>query len=135
MTQQICPQCRQTNELSDEFCRRCGRALALQPVPYRHRSAMTVGGGSLLPAPTMKQVAQAVTVSLVALAAEVGIVLLRRRIARMSVTDGRSVIIPKDNRQVTPSGNAIVSRRVVQFWRKGRMTGQVVEQSIYQEFD
>jgi len=96
---------------------------------------MTVGGGSLLPAPTMKQVAQAVTVSLVALAAEVGIVLLRRRIARMSVTDGRSVIIPKDNRQVTPSGNAIVSRRVVQFWRKGRMTGQVVEQSIYQEFD
>lgn len=135
MTQQICPQCRQTNELSDEFCRRCGRALAIQPAPFRHRSAMTVGAGSLLPAPTMRQVGQAVAVSLVALAAEVGLVLLRRRIARMSVSEPRSVAIPKGDRQVTPSGNAIVSRRVVQFWRKGRMTGQVVEQSIYQDFD
>lgn len=135
MTQQICPHCRQTNELSDQFCRHCGRALALQPASFRHRSAMTVGGGSLLPAPTTKQVLQAVTVSLVALAAEVGIVLLRRRIARMSVNERQPVAITKSDRQVTPTGNAIVSRRIVQFWRKGRLTGQVVEQSIYQDFD
>jgi hypothetical protein len=96
---------------------------------------MTVGGGSLLPAPTTKQVLQAVTVSLVALAAEVGIVLLRRRIARMSVNERQPVAITKSDRQVTPTGNAIVSRRIVQFWRKGRLTGQVVEQSIYQDFD
>ncbi len=135
MTQQICPHCRQTNELSDQYCRRCGQALALQPATFRHRSVMTVGSGSLLPAPSMKQVGQAVAVSLVALAAEVGLVLLRRRIERMSLNERGPVAITKSDRQVTPTGNAIVSRRVVQFWRKGRLTGQVVEQSIYQDFD
>ena len=135
MTQQICPQCRQANKLGDQFCSRCGRPLALVYTPERSRSAMTVGNGNMLPALSLRQVGGAVAVSLVALAAEVGLIWLRRRVRRLEQQGEKQVaLVPKRDTQEL-NNTTIVSRRVTQFWRRGRLTRQVVEQAVYEDFE
>lgn len=135
MTMQICPQCRQANELNSRYCARCGGPLAIEHIPSQHRSLITVGNGSLLPAPSMRQVGRAVAVSLVALAAEVGIILLRRRVAQMGRSVEKPIAVVPRSKEISPAQNAIVSKRIVQFWRKGRLSGQLVEHSVYQDFE
>lgn len=135
MTQQICPQCRQANKLGDQFCSRCGRPLALVYTPERSRSAMTVGNGNMLPALSLRQVGGAVAVSLVALAAEVGLIWLRRRVRRLEQQVEKPLAIVPKAKAPAPQNTTIISRRVTQLWRRGRLSGQVVEHTVYEEFE
>ena len=138
MTQQICASCRHPNNLDDQFCARCGQSLMPFSLASRNRPAMTVGSGSLLPAPALKQVGQAVAVSLLAIAAEAGLAWLRRRVRQMDQPGGNRkeksmALVPRPQR---PEGRkTILSQRVVQVWRDGRLSGQLVEQSVWQELE
>lgn len=139
MTQQICASCRHPNNLDDQFCARCGQSLMPFSLASRNRPAMTVGSGSLLPAPALKQVGQAVAVSLLAIAAEAGLAWLRRRVRQMDQPAGKEktmALVPRPQRLQRPEERkTILSWRVVQVWRDGRLSGQLVEQSVWQELE
>ena len=131
MTQQICPNCRQANSLDNQFCARCGQSLSPYVLGPRRDTAMTVGSGRLLPGPTMKQVGQAVAVSLVALAAEASVAWLRRRVRQMSAPPpAQTAVVPRPGKS---QPKTVVSQRTVQVWQNGRLTGQLEEQSVWQE--
>ena len=133
MTQKICPRCQQENALDNDFCGRCGARLdtALAPRP---QSQLTIGAGSRLPMPVVKQAVRAAAVSLLALAADAGLAWLRRRgEPQPTPTVIRPAPLQKEEKQLPASsrGVTIFSRRVVQVWERGRLRGEGVEESVW----
>jgi hypothetical protein len=134
-TRQLCPYCQYANELENQFCGQCGKQLGGHIPAGSRSSAITVGNGSLLPAPSLKQVGQAVAVSLVALAAEAGLILLRRRLnhlRRPAAPAEPQALVPQ---QPQTQPRTVLSQRIVQVWQNGRLTGRLSEQSIWQELE
>jgi hypothetical protein len=135
MVQQLCPDCQANNPLENDYCGRCGANLQQALVPYRD-SPLSIGDSRFL-APSLGQVGRAVAVSLVALAAEVGLSWLRRRVTRIDeVSPSRkrptTAIVPRESPLRRASTRTIFSQRFVQIWEDGRLKGQGVEQSIWQ---
>jgi hypothetical protein len=136
MVEQICARCDAGNPLDSDYCARCGaplRAGALQRVIPGELSA---GSRSLLPSPSMRQVGQAVAVSLAALVAEAGLGWLRRRLmqsAEPPAPRASSTALvgpigrPAARRQVT-----ISAHRIIRIWQRGELTTAAEEHSFWQ---
>lgn len=143
MLERKCPQCEATNAWENVLCASCGAALVRDSIVVSRRSGL-VPAATRLPAP-VKQVGQAVAVSLAALVAEAGISWLRRRVA----TDGRLprrtaapekpkavALYPNAPAQVQPRRRTTVwQQRVTEVWRHGRLEGRQVERTVYRQED
>jgi hypothetical protein len=131
MLEQICPQCDAGNPMQNRYCSECGAPLQ-QPLVAGHKRELTAGRDRLLPAASWQQVGRAVAVSLAALAAEAGLAWLRRRVAQLdepqapAPAEETAAIVP--GRSIT----TITGRRVVRVWQHGRLSGQVVEDAVWQ---
>ncbi|MDT8305980.1 MAG: zinc ribbon domain-containing protein [Anaerolineae bacterium] len=135
MTQKLCPACAAPNALENRFCGRCGSRLE-QPLVAPRRQELTIGRGSLLPAPTLRQVGRAAAASLVAIAAEAGLAWLRRRAESVTParqTGGKAERVLPSKATPAPGGrvSAIFGRRVVRRWQQGRHGQETVEEEVW----
>src|SRR3954471_11165125 len=78
MVERICPACQQANPIDDRFCGKCGGPLERQ-LPVRLADTRLTIAGRNLPI-TWQQLGKTVALSAAALAADVGLAWLRRRI-------------------------------------------------------
>src|SRR6478609_7316555 len=78
MVERICPACQQANPIDDRFCGKCGAPLDRQ-LPVRLADTRLTIAGRNLPI-TWQQLGKTVALSAAALAADVGLAWLRRRI-------------------------------------------------------
>src|SRR3954468_2607709 len=78
MVERICPACQQANPIDDRFCGKCGVPLDRQ-LPVRLADTRLTIAGRKLPI-TWQQLGKTVALSAAALAADVGLAWLRRRI-------------------------------------------------------
>lgn len=142
MVERICPQCQHGNGLENRFCGNCGTPLDRNQIERREETALTIAGMALpVPAQQLKQVGQAVIVSLAALAAEAGLAWLRRRVEQISVAPPTvrpvTQVAPPTSAAITPAppvaNNAvtIVSQRVVEVWDQGVLTRQTIERTLW----
>lgn len=133
-TRQLCPYCQYANELGNQYCGQCGQSLTNYIPAGNRRSFMTVGNGNMLPTPSIKQLGQAVAVSMIALVAEAGLILIRRRlnsIKNATPKNDQVALVPEKQKQP----RTITSQRIVQIWRNGKETGRFTEQSIWQDME
>jgi hypothetical protein len=135
MTQKLCPSCAAQNALENRYCGRCGSRLD-QPLVAQRPSDLTIGRGSLLPAPTMRQVGRAAAASLLAIAAEAGLAWLRRRteqgepgiaVRRQPASSLPAKALPAPTGRVS----AIFGRRIVRRWQQGRQGQETVEEEVW----
>jgi hypothetical protein len=140
MVERICPECQHGNVLENRYCGRCGASLDRNQIEVHRDTGLTIAGHQL-PARQLKQVGQAVVVSLAALAAEAGLAWLRRRVEQINLPPKPTVhhIQPVAQptrtaiaapQQQTP-GVTIVSQRVVEVWDHGTITRQTVERTFW----
>lgn len=139
MVEQICPRCDAGNPLDNQFCGKCGTRLGSDLIVPQGRSDLTVGRGPLLPARSVRQIAGAAAVSLLALAAEAGLRWLRRRLeepirfgSRTSAVEESPVMRPEKSESSDRARTTLISRRVVRIWRQGRLAGEGLEQAWWQ---
>jgi hypothetical protein len=150
MVERICPQCQHGNPIENRFCGHCGAPMERNDlVPEQGQSSMT-NLSEQLPVP-MRQLGQAVLVSLAALAAEAGLAWLRRRIdhinhpppAQQPTTQVVSYPVaqpvmhatPQPMMTIVPAQKAarvtIQSQRTVETWEHGVLKQHTVERNIW----
>ncbi len=121
MVERICAVCHEGNPLENRFCGKCGNALE-RLLPAAPVDAPLVVAGRQLPV-TWKQVGRTVAVGAVALAAEVGLSVLRRRlngaVAPLSLArhvKGTIAAAGASESQATgaPGAVTIISERVIE---------------------
>jgi len=141
MVERICPTCQHGNSIDDRFCGKCGAPLERQMLARRPESRLTVAGRNL--PVTWQQLGKTVALSAAALAAEVGLAWLRRRIE--AGPDAPSVaplatIVPttrpaaaEPTTLARSAGNVvtIISQRVVEIWDSGDGRRQVTERHFW----
>lgn len=155
MVERICPQCHYGNPLEHRFCGRCGASLERSQLPAPQDADLPLANRPL--PETLKQVGQAVAVSLVALAADAGMAWLRRRVAQINAPQQPATmpptpaahlqpVQPVQHHVAAPSSSAalptvvvaplhdvtIHKQRVVQVWEHGTLKHQVVERTSWQ---
>lgn len=148
MVERICPACSYGNPLDNRYCGQCGATM-------EHRALPATNGAPAVPAlaqintaitPEMKQVGKAVAISLAALAAEAGMMWLRRRVERMRYTPAAQLTAPPPHAgAITPapqqttlvesshSGMVVVRQRVTQVWQQGNLTHQTTERTVWRD--
>lgn len=142
MVERICPACQHGNPLDDRFCGKCGAPLERLLPARRSDAPLTVAGHSL--PVSWKQLSKTVAISVVALAAEAGLVWLRRRIEAAPATASAAapaalarprVVAPAQIQPVpeTPAGNSvtIVSHRVIEIRDIADGAHQVIERTFW----
>jgi hypothetical protein len=140
MIERICPACQHGNPLDDRFCGTCGAALERQLPMRRPESRLAVAGRNL--PVTWQQLGKTVALSAAALAAEVGLAWLRRRIEVGPASVGSDITpaaararpaMPETTALARVGGQivTIVSQRVVEVWDGGEKTRQVVERTFW----
>ena len=139
MVEQICPRCEAGNPLGNQFCGQCGARLGSGVIVSQEPSDLTVGRGPLLPARSVRQIAGAAAVSLLALVAEAGLRWLRQRLdepirfrSGSRRPDETPVLPPENDEAAGRATMTLISRRVVRVWRQGRLAGEGVEQAWWQ---
>jgi hypothetical protein len=135
MTQKLCPACAAQNALENSFCGRCGSRLD-RPLVAQRSQELTIGRGTLLPAPALRQVGRAAAASLVAIAAEAGLAWLRRRAeSGEPPLPIRAKGTAKEPRQALPAPGGRVSamfgRRIVRRWQQGSRGQETVEEEVW----
>lgn len=145
MVERICPQCQQGNPLDNRYCGHCGMSLERDELAPRQAFSL-MAGGNTLPV-QMKQVGTTLAVSLAALAAEAGLMWLRRRMDRLSVpVTPATRIIAGDAAQpvaqaltrVSQTGSnvtTIISQRVVEVWDREGLARKTVERAVWRRED
>jgi hypothetical protein len=140
MIERICPACQHGNPLDDRFCGACGAALERQLPMRRPESRLAVAGRNL--PVTWQQLGKTVALSAAALAAEVGLAWLRRRIevgpasvaAEITPATSRARAAAPETTALARVGGQIVtvvSQRVVEVWDGGEKTRHVVERTFW----
>lgn len=123
MVERICPACQHGNSPNDRFCGKCGAPLERQ-LPMRVGDGRLVIAGRQLPV-TWGQFGRTVALSAAALAAEVGLAWLRRRIDTPPAPGmqkiSRAIPTARAAEESTAlarpqKGVTIVSERVVDVW-------------------
>ena len=136
MVERICPACQQANPIDDRFCGKCGVPLERQ-LPMRLADTRLTIAGRNLPI-TWQQLGKTVALSAAALAADVGLAWLRRRIeagpASSSTALARS--IPATPAAAAPRQAAsnivtIVSQRVIEIWDSADGKRQISERHFW----
>jgi hypothetical protein len=144
MVERICPACQQANPIDDRFCGKCGGPLERQ-LPVRLADTRLTIAGRNLPI-TWQQLGKTVALSAAALAADVGLAWLRRRIesgpaaAPSSVSTALARNIPATPTASTPSQAAgsivtIVSQRVIEIWDSGDGKRQISERHFWRRME
>ena len=140
MVERICPACQQANPIDDRFCGKCGVPLERQ-LPIRLADTRLTIAGRNLPI-TWQQLGKTVALSAAALAADVGLAWLRRRIeagpAAASTALARST--PAAPAAATPGQAAgsivtIVSQRVIEIWDRGDGKRQISERHFWRRME
>ncbi len=141
MVERICPQCQHGNALDNRFCGHCGASLDRNQIQPREETSLVLAGRQL-PVQQLKQVGQAVAVSLVALAAEAGLAWLRRRVEQINMpsqagSQPSTALVPSNRptHQPAPPSTTntvtIMSQRIVEVWEQGNLTRQTIERSFW----
>ena len=140
MVERICPACQQANPINDRFCGKCGVPLERQ-LPVRLADTRLTIAGRNLPI-TWQQLGKTVALSAAALAADVGLAWLRRRIeagpAAAPTALARSV--PPTPAAAAPGQVAgsivtIVSQRVIEIWDSGDGKRQISERHFWRRLE
>ena len=140
MVERICPACQQANPIDDRFCGKCGVPLERQ-LPVRLTDTRLTIAGRNLPI-TWQQLGKTVALSAAALAADVGLAWLRRRIeagpSAASSSLARSA--PTTPNTVAPGQAAgsivtIVSQRVIEIWDSGDGKRQISERHFWRRME
>jgi len=140
MVERICPACQQANPIDDRFCGKCGAPLERQ-LPVRLTDTRLTIAGRNLPV-TWQQLGKTVALSAAALAADVGLAWLRRRIeagpAAAPTALARSAAAPPA--AATPGRAAgsivtIVSQRVIEIWDSGDGQRQISERHFWRRME
>jgi hypothetical protein len=136
MVERICPACQQANPIDDRFCGKCGVPLERQ-LPIRLADSRLTIAGRNLPV-TWQQLGKTVALSAAALAADVGIAWLRRRIEAGPASSPTALArsIPATPAAATPHQAAssivtIVSQRVIEIWDSADGKRQISEQHFW----
>ena len=144
MVERICPACQQANPIDDRFCGKCGGPLERQ-LPVRLADTRLTIAGRNLPI-TWQQLGKTVALSAAALAADVGLAWLRRRIeagpaaAPSSMSTALARNTPSAPTGSTPSQAAgsivtIVSQRVIEIWDSGDGKRQISERHFWRRME
>lgn len=126
--QRICPQCRTSNPMDNQFCGHCGATLQAL-VPHKNRELTPYDDS----AKQLKQIGQTVAVSLLALAAEAGLAYLRRRLESNEGRPEESKALQPVERSTAPSATqpTAVSLRVTEVHHNGRLVQRTVERAAW----
>ena len=140
MVERICPTCQQANPIDDRFCGKCGVPLERQ-LPVRIADTRLTIAGRNLPI-TWQQLGKTVALSAAALAADVGLAWLRRRLeagpAATPTARARTMpTIPAATApgQVAGSIVTIVSQRVIEIWDSGDGKRQISERHFWRRME
>ncbi len=149
MVERICPQCQHGNPIENRFCGHCGAPMERSDlVPEEGQNSLT-NLTEQVPVP-MRQLGQAVLVSMAALAAEAGIAWLRRRINHINhppPTQPTTQVVtypvsqpvihatPQPMMTMVPAQRpprvTIQSQRTVETWEHGILKQQTIERNIW----
>ena len=136
MVERICPACQQANPIDDRFCGKCGVPLERQ-LPVRLADTRLAIAGRNLPI-TWQQLGKTVALSAAALAADVGLAWLRRRIEAgpSTVSTALARSIPATPAATAPNQAAgsivtIISQRVIEIWDSGDGHRQITERHFW----
>ncbi len=144
MVERICPTCQHGNPLDDRFCGKCGALLERQ-LPARRGDASLVIAGHQLPV-TWQQFGKTVALSAAALAAEIGLAWLRRRIESgpsaapaplARSTPAARPAAEASARASRPVGSVvtIVSERLIEIWESGEGRQQISERHVWRRIE
>jgi len=140
MVERICPTCEHANPVDDRFCGKCGAQMERQ-LPARIADARLTIAGRNLPV-TWQQLGKTVAISAAALAADVGLAWLRRRLdagpSATPTTLARSAPAPSE--AAAPGRTAgsivtIISQRVIEVWDSGDGKRQINEKQIWRRIE
>lgn len=148
MVERICPQCHYANPLEHRFCGRCGTSLERNQLVSAQGTDFSLANVNM--PDSLKQLGQAMAVSLVTLAAEAGMAWLRRRINQIGTTQPavthqeppihihQAAPPAATSTSIIPASGAyhgsevtIHRHRVVQVWEQGVLTHQTVERTTW----
>jgi hypothetical protein len=140
MVERICPACQQANPVDDRFCGKCGAQMERQ-LPARIADTRLTIAGRNLPI-TWQQLGKTVAISAAALAADVGMAWLRRRLeagpSAAPAALARSVPATSDPAAPARSAGSIVtiiSQRVIEVWESGDGKRQINEKHIWRRIE
>jgi hypothetical protein len=140
MVERICPACQQANPIDDRFCGKCGAPMERQLPARVFDTRLTIAGHNL--PVTWQQLGKTVAISAAALAADVGLAWLRRRLEAGS--SGAPAALARraaaEPDPVAPAGTAgsivtIVSQRVIEIWDSGDGRRQINEKHYWRRID
>ena len=140
MVERICPACQQANPIDDRFCGKCGVPLERQ-LPVRLADTRVTIAGRNLPI-TWQQLGKTVALSAAALAADVGMAWLRRRLEAGPAAASTALA---RTRPITPTAAApaqvagsivtIVNQRVIEIWDSGDGKRQISERHFWRRME
>jgi hypothetical protein len=140
MVERICPACQQANPIDDRFCGKCGGPLERQ-LPIRLTDTRLTIAGRNLPI-TWQQLGKTVALSAAALAADVGLAWLRRRIEAGPSAGSTALArrIPATPATAAPRQTAgsivtIVSQRVIEILDSGDGKRQISERHFWRRME
>ncbi|HEU5099518.1 MAG TPA: zinc ribbon domain-containing protein [Roseiflexaceae bacterium] len=140
MVERICPACQQANPVNDRFCGKCGAQMERQ-LPARIADTRLTIAGRNLPI-TWQQLGKTVALSAAALAADVGMAWLRRRLeagpsAAPSTLTRSGPIASEPAAQGRSAGSivTIISQRVIEVWDSGDGKRQINEKHIWRRIE
>jgi hypothetical protein len=139
MVERICPACQQANPIEDRFCGKCGVALERQ-LPVRLADTRLTIAGRNLPI-TWQQLGKTVALSAAALAADVGLAWLRRRMeagpsaAPTALARSIPATPTAAPSQVASNIVTIVSQRVIEIWDSGDGKRQITERHFWRRME
>jgi hypothetical protein len=133
MVERICQACRYGNALEAHYCTKCGAPLERQ-LPVRANQAPLTIAGHTLPV-TWRQVGKTVALSAAAVAAEVGLAWLRRRIDAPGAAAPLARAENSSTAQNTaPPSITIISQRIVEILDQGDGKRVINDRHIWRKF-
>jgi hypothetical protein len=140
MVERICPTCQQANPVDDRFCGKCGAQMERQ-LPARLVDTRLTIAGRNLPI-TWQQLGKTVAISAAALAADVGMAWLRRRLEAgpSAAPSALARSVPATSEPTAPGRSAgsivtIISQRVIEIWDSGDGKRQISERHFWRRME
>ena len=140
MVERICPTCQHPNPVDDRFCGKCGAPMERQLPARLAETRLTIAGRNL--PVTWQQLGKTVAISAAALAADVGLAWLRRRLeagpsSAPAPLARRTPAAPDPVAPASAAGSivTIISQRVIEIWDTGDGRRQINEQHVWRRIE